>query len=118
MSVEPLVTQAYKTKTLLRVATHLLKYDREMPLSRLQILLLVCHRGREGILVKELKTSTGLNQSTVARAISHLGDKPLRGQKDPLRWIEANPDVHEPRRVRITITDRGRQVIEEIENLI
>lgn len=109
---------SFEIKTLLRVCTHQLKYDREMPLTRLQILLVIYQKGTEGALVRDITTSTGLNQSTVARALAHLGDKPLRGQRDALRWIESHPDHLEPRRVRVHLSARGQQVMSEVENLL
>ncbi len=107
------------TANLLRVSTHLLKYDREMTLTRLQVLLVVARKaGRDGVLVRDLTTATGLNQSTVARILSHLGQKPLRGHKHPLDWVTMVPDYEDPRRVRCQLTKKGQTVMAEIEQLL
>jgi DNA-binding MarR family transcriptional regulator len=90
-----------------------------MTLTRLQVLLIVARKGaREGVLVRDIVTSTGLNQSTVARILAHLGEKPLRGHKHPLDWIEMVPDHEDPRRVRCQLTKKGATVLAEIEQLM
>jgi DNA-binding MarR family transcriptional regulator len=107
------------TSKLLRVSTHLLKYDREMTLTRLQVLLIVAQsKAGEGMLVRDIVTRTGLNQSTVARILSHLGQKPLRGHKHPLDWVTMVPDHEDPRRVRCQLTKKGMTVLAEIDQLI
>jgi DNA-binding MarR family transcriptional regulator len=102
---------------LLRIATHLTKYDREMSMSKLQIFLLVAQKGKEGALVRDLIKHTGLNQSSVARTLAHLGEKTTRGQTTPLNWVDMRPDAEDPRRVRCFVTSKGETVLAEIENL-
>lgn len=101
---------------LLRTATYLVKYDRDMPLTRMQVLLIVMLK--EGCLVRDITARTGLNQSTVARSLGFLGDKPVRGQKEGLGWVEMRPDHEDPRRVRCYLTPKGKQVTMEIETLV
>lgn len=103
---------------LLRVATHMKKYDSEMTMSRVQVLLLIAGANEDGALVRDLTKRTGLNQSTVARILSHLGEKPLRGHKEALNWITTTPDHEDPRRVRCVLTPRGQTVVAEIETLL
>jgi DNA-binding MarR family transcriptional regulator len=102
---------------LMRVCTHLSKYDREMSIAKLQIFLQVAKKGKEGALVKDLMRVTGLNQSSVARTLAHLGEKTTRGQTTPLRWVDMRPDPEDPRRVRCHITSKGDTVLAELENL-
>ncbi|MCG7628406.1 winged helix DNA-binding protein [Epibacterium sp. MM17-32] len=103
---------------LMRVASHLKKYDLEMNMTRLQVLLHVSRKGSEGALVKEIVTATGHTQSTVARTLAHMGKKAVRGQAGSLDWIETRPDDDDPRRVRCILTPKGRTVIAELEDLM
>lgn len=105
------------TRNLLRASTHLLKYDNEMNLTRLQVLLIVARGTKQGVLVKDLVTQTGLNQSTVSRILGHLGQKTLRGQKYPLDWVTTEPDATDPRRVRCVLTKKGATVLAELDAL-
>lgn len=101
--------------TLLRVATRLLKSDKDMPLTRVQVLLIISLR--DGCLVKDITSRTGLAQSTVARTLAFLGTKPVRGVRDGLNWVETRPDHEDPRRVRCYLTPAGKRVMLEIEDL-
>jgi DNA-binding MarR family transcriptional regulator len=103
---------------LLKLANHLLKYDRELTLGRIQLFLLIAQSGDEGILVRELIQKTGLAQSTVARALAFLSEKTLRGQKEALRWVDARPDPYDPRRHYLYVTPKGQTVLTEIETLL
>jgi DNA-binding MarR family transcriptional regulator len=103
---------------LLRVASHLKLYDAEMSMTRLQVLLCVYMAGREGALVKQIVKSTGHNQSTIARTLSNMGKKPLRGQKDGLEWVETHPDIEDPRRIRCYLTPQGKTVVAELDRLM
>lgn len=104
---------------LLRVITHLLKYDKEMPFTRIQVLLLVAKDTTgKGVLVRDLRKHTGLNQTTIARALALLGDKTSRGQKHPLQWVAMRPDPDDPRRVLCSLTPKGETALAEIEQLL
>ncbi len=109
-------------RDLLRVTTHILKYDNEIPVTRLQVLLLIARNSRnkdgQGLLVRDIVKHTGLNQSTIARSLGLLGEKTVRGQKDPLRWVELIDDYEDPRRKRCLLTPKGEQVIREINELL
>ena len=103
------------TKSLQRLAMHLMSYDREMTLSRVLLFTLVARADQKrGALVRDLIKATGLNQSTIARSLAHLSDKPQRGQKRALHWVEAHPDPDDPRRVRVFVTPNGLKVLEEV----
>lgn len=102
----------------MRVASHLKKYDTEMNMTRLQVLLVVSRKTTDGVLVKDIVTATGHNQSTIARTLAHMGQKPVRGQREALNWITSSPDYEDPRRVRLFLTPKGRTVINEIEELM
>lgn len=98
--------------TLLRVATHVRTEDKEMPMSRFQILLLVAKAGEDGALVRELIKASGINQSSVARSLKNLG----ASEKDGL--VKQSPDPEDPRRVRIFMTDRGNTFLSNIEGIM
>lgn len=101
---------------LLRLINHVLRYDGEMTLTRLQIFMVVADN--DGCLVRDIVLRTGLHQSTVARQLAILGEAPKRGSKVALRWVEMRPDHEDPRRVRCYITLLGRKVLSEIETLV
>lgn len=102
--------------TLGRVVSHLSAYDGEMNLHRVTVFLTVARK--DGCLVKDLVKVTGLNQSSVARLLAVLGEKPTRGATHPLRWVELRPDEEDPRRVRCWLTPKGQKVIEELSELM
>lgn len=93
------------------VANYLIAHDREMPLNRLVVLLLVSKAPKEGALVRDIVKQTGLNQSTIARTLALLGDKPIRGKASGLKWVKTSPDRDDPRRVRIFMTEQGKKVL-------
>lgn len=103
---------------LMRMLTYMMTHDKEMPISRLQMLLIISTKGKEGCLVRDLVKATGMNQSTVARSLSHLSSKPLRGQKTPLHLISVLPDADDPRRVRAYLTEKGEQALAQIETML
>lgn len=105
-------------KTLLRVVTHLRRNDKEMPMSRLQVLLQIAQAGPDGALVRDLIKATGMNQSTVARTIAHLEDKQVRGNPAPLGLVRSFPDPDDPRRVRVVLTARGETLLSDVETLM
>jgi DNA-binding MarR family transcriptional regulator len=100
----------------MRVFTHLVKHDKDMPLTRGQVLMVIAMR--PDCLVRDIMQATGLSQSTIARSIAFLGDKPVRGNKDGLKWVEMRPDKEDPRRARINLTAKGKSLMAEIENLM
>lgn len=104
--------------TLLRVVTHLRRTDKEMPMSRLQVLLLVAKAGEEGALVRDIVKASGIVQSTVARSLAHLEDTKVRGNTEPLGLVRTFPDPEDPRRVRCVLTDKGKTLLSDIENLM
>lgn len=102
-------------RSVTRLTSYLLNADPDMTVSKVHLFLLIS-RG-EDVLVRDLVRQTGMAQSTVARIVSALADKPLRGKKNGLGWVVAMPDPDDPRRVLINITSKGRKVIADIENL-
>lgn len=103
------------TRFLARVAAHFLRIDPEMTVSRAHIFLLVHQKGE--CTVRDLCTSTGLNQSTVARQIALLHDKPHRGVKAGLELVTLQPDPEEPRRMLISLSPKGKRLIAELQSL-
>lgn len=103
---------------LLRVASHLKLYDSEMSMTRLQVLLCVFKAGTEGALVKQIINATGHNQSTISRTLANMGKRPLRGQKDGLKWVEMRRDSEDPRRVRCYLTPQGQTLVAELDSLM
>lgn len=102
-------------KVLIRLTTHILNHDPDMTVSRLQVFLLVV--GKKDVLVRDLVKQTGLNQSTIARTLALLSNKPQRGKKEGLGWVRIDPDPEDPRRVVVNPTARGIKVMTEIEAL-
>lgn len=107
-----------QVKSLVRLTTHLHNIDPEMTVSRLMIFLHVA-AANEGqpkdILVRDLIKRVGVGQSTVARTLSILADKPQRGKKDGLRWVETYDDPEDVRRKRVRLTQLGQKVLADIE---
>lgn len=104
--------------SVLKLMTYLTGFDREMTVNRVLLFLHIARRGTEGVLVKDLMSATGLNQSTVSRGVAGLADKPQRGMKDPLRWVGVRPDHEDPRRVRMFLSERGEQIVNEIDAML
>jgi DNA-binding MarR family transcriptional regulator len=103
-------------KTLQRLSSHIFRLDPDMTISRLLVFVLISRKA-EGCLVRELTQATGLNQSTIARILALLSDKPQRGERTGLEWVRMDPDPSDPRRVIIYVTEKGKRVLAEIEAL-
>ena len=103
-------------KTMSSVITHLSTYDKEITMNRMAVFLFIARK--DGCLVRDITTAVGLNQSTVARLLGILGDKPVRGKRDGMQWVEMRPDDEDPRRVRCFLTPQGRTVVAQIENIL
>lgn len=100
---------------LLRATTYLMNHDRELPLSRLHVFLLIARKG--DATVRDLVQATGMTQPAISRIVGLLGDNPQRGKKEGLGWVSVVPDPADPRRALLNVTPKGRQVIAEIESL-
>lgn len=105
-----------QSMNLMRCAAYLLKQDPDMTLSRLNVFLNIA-RGKD-VLVRDLVKTTGLGQSTIARTVALLSDKPLRGKREGLQWVTATPDPDDPRRVLLNLTKKGRVILSDLENLM
>ncbi len=103
-------------RNLLRVLTLLAQHDKDMPLTRASVFLVVAIN--PDCLVRDITKRTGLSQSTVARSLAFLGEKPARGEKDGLRWVAMKPDPEDPRRVRCTLTAKGEALMAQINDLM
>lgn len=103
-------------KKLTNLASLLVAQDKEMTMTRLSVLLFIARN--EKCLVRDVVDFTGLNQSTIARLVHHLGDKPLRGMKGGLNWVEVYPDHIDPRRVRLKLTAEGKSMIKKLEEVV
>lgn len=102
-------------KMMLRVSNALVKHDKDMPLTRLQVLTNVALH--DGLIVRELMAKTGLSQATISRSIAFLGDKPVRGEKEGLGWVEKRVDPMDSRRVTMHLTAKGKRIVSELEAL-
>lgn len=102
-------------KALARATTYLMQFDREMPVSRLFIFLMVAQK--DGVALAELSRVSGISRPAVSRIVGLLGDNPQRGAKDGLGWVNTVPDPEDPRRGLVYITPKGRKVLADIENL-
>jgi len=103
-------------RNLLRVLTHLAQHDKDMTITRAQVLLIVALK--PDCLVRDITRRTGLNQSTVARSLAFLGAKPTRGAKEGLQWVSMRPDIEDPRRLRAALTPKGEALIAQIDELM
>ena len=97
---------------LLRVCALLRKEDKEMPLSRLQILLLVAKAPEDGTTVRKVMAASGLNQASVARSFIALG------AKEPGGHITEWKDPEDPRRMRYAITPRGTALLTDVATML
>ena len=102
-------------RTLSRVARYLLSADPMMQVSYLLIFADIAQR--EDVLVRDLVKRTAMSQSAIARAVGILGDTPLRGSKKGLGWVKAMPDPDDSRRQFLNLTDAGRKVMADLEDM-
>lgn len=102
-------------RTLSRFASYLMQFDPDMPISRLRVFLFIAQR--KDVLVRDLTAATGMKQSTVARTLAILADKPQRGNHVGLGWISMAPDPEDPRRLLLNLTSKGKKVVADIEEL-
>lgn len=92
--------------------------DPELPLQQLALLLLVAEAGDEGITMPEACEKLGMGQTSVsknAKMLSRYAEK--HGEHMEIKGyalIEARPDLWERRRLRMTITPKGIDVLEKI----
>lgn len=86
-----------------------------MTLSRLSLFLRLA--GRRDVLVRDLVKETGMNQSTIARSLALLADRPQRGRRDGLGLVAMTPDPDDPRRMFINLTPRGKKLLSELAEL-
>lgn len=105
-----------QTQTLLRLATFIATHDPEMPMTRLQIFLLIA--SRRHCLVRDLTKLTGLNQSTVARSLASLGSKPSRSRQEGLNWITMTPDPEDPRRMIVGLSSKGSAILQQLNLML
>lgn len=102
-------------KALSRLCGYLMKFDPDMPISRLRVFLYVAQR--KDTLVRDLVKVTGMNQATIARTLAILSDRPQRGAQSGLGWVDIRPDPNDPRRVILNLTPKGQNVVAEIAEL-
>ncbi len=106
----------YKLDRIISVVRDLI--DPELPIQQLALLLLVAEAGDEGITMPEACEKLGMGQTSVsknAKILSRYADK--RGRQMEIKGyalIESRPDLWERRRLRMTITPKGRDVLEKI----
>lgn len=100
----------------MQASNYLLKLDPDMTLTRLNIFLQIA-KGTD-VLVRDLVKTTGLGQSTIARTVALLSDKPMRGKKEGLHWVAAHPDPDDPRRVMINLTKKGQAIVSDMEEIL
>jgi DNA-binding MarR family transcriptional regulator len=92
--------------------------DPDLPLQQLALLLLIAEAGDEGITMPEAADKLHMGQTSVsknAKALSRYaedrgGQLVIRG----LELIEARPDLLERRRLRMTVTPKGEEVLRKI----
>ena len=89
--------------------------DREMTITRLSVFIFIARHPE--CLVRDIVKATGLNQSTIARIVALLSDKPSRGNREGLFWVDATPDHDDPRRMRLSLTAKGRKVASDLSDL-
>ena len=99
----------------------IVKYIREnvtndLALPQLAIYLTVCRD--EGITMPELRERLGMPQGSLSRNIKRLS-KYYEGEKiqgyDLLTTI---PDIHERKKLAVYLTDQGKALREELNNLL
>jgi len=92
--------------------------SKEIPLQQLALLLLVAQAGDERITVSDASRMLDMGQTSVsknAKMLSRYAEK--RGGQMEIKGyalIDARPDLWERRRLRMTITPKGIDVLEKI----
>jgi len=90
----------------------------DLPLQQLALLLLIAEAGEEGITMPEAAVKLNMGQTSVsknAKALSRYaedrgGTLVIKG----LELIEARPDLLERRRLRMSITPKGVQLLDRV----
>ena len=106
----------YNLERIVSVVRNLI--DPELPIQQLALLLLVAEVGDEGITMPEACEKLGMGQTSVsknAKVLSRYAEK--RGRHMEIKGyalIESRPDLWERRRLRMTITPKGIDVLEKI----
>jgi DNA-binding MarR family transcriptional regulator len=107
----------YKLDRIVSVIRNLI--DPELPIQQLALLLLVAEAGDEGITMPDACKKLGMGQTSVsknAKMLSRYAEE--RGGQMEIKGyelIEARPDLWERRRLRMTITPKGIDVLKKIK---
>ena len=106
-----------ETRKLMNAVDELREVDREMPMSRLHVLLCVEEQNEEGALVRRIIAKTGMNQSTVARNLDALRGQSGRGRQHK-GLVEGVPDHEDPRMHRYFLTAEGKKVLRTLSRIL
>ena len=92
----------------------------EIPVQQLELVLRVAEE--EGVTMPELQKLTGMSQGSVSRNVRELSSY-LREEDDKKSLVgygllEKRPDLHNPRRFAVYLTDKGKQVVSAFEQAV
>lgn len=88
--------------------------DGELPIGRLLLFLEIAQHQRDGITMAELQDKQGIAQCTASRNVKILSAPiTVRGQVEPLEWVEYRRDPRDYRRKILSLSPKGEQVLED-----
>lgn len=98
---------------LMRALEILRDLDSDMPLAQAMCLLLIAQH--EGLSLKELADRAGIGMASASRYVAYFGKpSPSLGHKTGLGLVVATEDPLERRKKTISLTGRGRAIINKL----
>lgn len=93
---------------------------KDFPLQYVGVLLVTASTGEKGETMGNLSRLLHMSQSSVSKACKFLSEwSSPDGEKHGKGLIELKQDMAErPRRIRLHLTDRGREVLEALESAL
>jgi len=88
----------------------------EMPIQQMAILLEI--QKKEGITMYDLGRELGITPGSMSRNISALSIYMKKGEKRGLDLVTTRPDLNERRRLACFLTDKGKNTMAELMELM
>ncbi len=113
-----------EVKNLSRVISYIReRVNPDMALSQIDLFLQVALRNDEGVTMRDMENILNVSQGAVSRNVKMLskffetdekGNKVLAGYD----LVTVTPDLEDRRRMALYLTDRGKEVIRDLTNLL